>query len=138
MSTAYHDGQGTTDESVGVLVSRASEQVSQLVRQEFQLAQVEMRQKGKRFGIGGGLFTGAGLMAFLALQALVAAAIAAVTVVLPVWAAALVVVGALLLIAGALGIAGRLEMRRAAPAAPRQAIASVKTDVAELKEAAHR
>ncbi|GHJ42538.1 hypothetical protein Sm713_81470 [Streptomyces sp. TS71-3] len=138
VSTVYHDRQGTADESVGVLVSRASEQMSQLVRQELHLAQAEMRQKGKRFGISGGLFSGAGLMAFLAMEALVAAAIAGVTVALPVWAAALVVVGALLLIGGAMGLAGKLEMSRATPAAPRQTIDSVKTDVAELKEAVHR
>nr|WP_255947085.1 phage holin family protein [Streptomyces sp. ODS25] len=138
---AYRDRQvqtRATDESVGVLVSRASEQMAQLVRQELRLAQAEMTQKGKRFGIGGGLFSGAGLMAFLGLQALVAAAIAAVTIALPVWAAALVVFGALMLIAAVLALAGKLELGRATPASPRQTMESVKFDVAELKEAAHR
>jgi hypothetical protein len=138
VSTVYHDRQVSTEESVGVLVSRASEQMAQLVRQELRLAQAEMTQKGKRFGIGGGLFSGAGLMAFLGLEVLVAAAIAAVWLVVPLWAAALVVFGALMLIAAVLALAGKLEFGRAKPAAPRQAMDSVKVDVAELKEAAHR
>jgi hypothetical protein len=145
VSTVYHDRQQVQgdghvhgDEPVGVLVTRASEQMTQLVRQELRLAQAEMKQKGKRFGIGGGLFGGAGMMAFLALEALVAAAIAAVWLVLPLWASALVVCGALLLVAGALALAGKLELGRAKPAAPRQAMDNVRYDVAELKEAAHR
>ena len=138
MSTVYQDRQSTVEEPVGVLVSRASEQITQLVRQELRLAQAEMVQKGKRFGIGGGLFSGAGLMAFLGLEVLVVAAIAAVTLVLPVWAAALVVFGALLLITAALALAGKLELGRAKPVSPRRTIDSVKIDVAELKEAAHR
>jgi hypothetical protein len=138
LSTVYHDRQITSDESVGVLVTRASEQITELVRQEMRLARAEMKQKGKRFGIGGGLFSAAGLMALLGLQALVAAAVAAVAIAVPVWAAALVVFGALLLIAAVLALAGKLEMGRAKPATPRAAIDSVRFDVAELKEAAHR
>jgi hypothetical protein len=138
VSTVYHDRQGSPEESVGELVSRASEQTSQLVRQELRLAQAEMTRKGKRFGIGGGLFGGAGLMAFLGLEALVAAAIAAVSIAVPVWAASLVVFGALLLITAVLALAGKLEFDRAKPATPRQTMDSVRFDVAELKEAAHR
>jgi tetrahydromethanopterin S-methyltransferase subunit C len=138
VSTVFEERRTDAEEPVGVLVTRASEQITQLMRQELQLARAEMMQKGKRFGIGGGLFSGAGLMALLGLQVLVVAAIAAVTLVLPVWAAALVVFGALLLIAAVLALAGKLEIGRAKPATPRRTIDSVKIDVAELKEAAHR
>jgi hypothetical protein len=138
VSTVFQDRRSTVEEPVGVLVSRASEQITQLARQEIRLAQAEMVQKGKRFGIGGGLFSGAGLMCFLGLEVRVVAAIAAVTLVLPLWAASLVVFGALLLIAAVLALAGRLEFGRAAPVTPRRTIDSVKIDVAELKEAAQR
>lgn len=74
-----------SDDSVGALVARASQQMSELVREEMQLARAEMTQKGKRYGVGGGLFGGAGLLGLLAAQALVCAVIAALALVLPVW-----------------------------------------------------
>ncbi|MFI9024650.1 phage holin family protein [Streptomyces sp. NPDC053560] len=127
-----------TEESVGELVSRASHQLSQLVREEMQLAQAEMVRKGKRFGIGGGLFGGAGVVAFLALEALVVTAIAALALVLPVWASALIITGVLLALAGILALVGKKEIGRATPPTPQEAIAGIKADVAEVKEKAHR
>jgi nitrate/nitrite transporter NarK len=97
-----------------------------------------MTEKGKRFGIGGGLFGGAGTVAFVALQALAAAAIAALTLVLPLWASALIITGALLVIAAVLAAAGRKQIAQATPPAPAQAIDGVKADVAEIKEKAKR
>ncbi|MGW7517989.1 phage holin family protein [Streptomyces sp. NPDC054796] len=131
-------GDAHTEESVGVLVSRATEQFSRLVREEMQLAQAEMRQKGKRFGLGGGMFGAAGLVGILALQAMVATAIIALALVLPWWASALIVTGALLLIAGILAALGKRQVSKATPPAPQQAIESVKADMAEIKERAHR
>lgn len=125
-------------EPVGVLVSRATEQISQLVREELLLAQAEMKQKGKRFGIGGGMFGAAGLVALLALQAMVATAVIALALVLPWWASALVVTGALLLLAGVLAVIGRGQVKKGTPPVPRRAVEGVKTDVAEVKERAHR
>ncbi|MEU6117815.1 phage holin family protein [Streptomyces sp. NPDC047117] len=127
-----------TEESVGELVSRASHQLSQLVREEMQLAQAEMVRKGKRFGIGGGLFGGAGVVGFLALEALVVTAIAALALVLPVWASALIITGVLLALAGILALVGKKEIGRATPPTPQEAIAGIKADVAEVKEKAHR
>ncbi|GGO90222.1 phage holin family protein [Wenjunlia tyrosinilytica] len=123
---------------VGELVKRASEQMSELVRQELRLAQAEMAEKGKRFGIGGGLFGGAAVFAFVALQAAAAAAIAALALVLPVWASALIVMGILLVLAAIAAAVGKKKVKQATPPAPRQAIAGVKADVAELKERVHR
>ncbi len=127
-----------TTEPVGELVQRASQQLSQLVRDEMRLAQAEMAQKGKRFGKGGGLFGGAGLVGVLALQALVATAIAALALVLDVWAAALIVTAVLAGVAALLAALGKQQIRRAAPPVPEQTVDSVKADVAEIKERAHR
>ncbi|MDX2854610.1 phage holin family protein [Actinacidiphila glaucinigra] len=134
-ATGQRDGG---DERVGELVSRASEQLSQLVREEMRLARAEMTLKGRRFGLGGGLFGGAGLFAVLALQGLAVAAVAALSLALPVWAAALVVTGLLGSVAAALAAAGRRQFGRAAPPVPRAAVDGVKADIAELKERAHR
>ncbi|MFI2367745.1 phage holin family protein [Streptomyces sp. NPDC018833] len=126
------------DEPIGALVSDASQQISQLVRAEMRLAQAEMTEKGKRLGVGGGLFGGAGLFAVLGLQALSATAIIALALVLPWWAAALIVTGLLFLVAAVLAVAGRKNVKRATPPAPRQTIDSVRADMEEIKERAHR
>ncbi|MFI5801607.1 phage holin family protein [Streptomyces sp. NPDC051561] len=123
---------------MGELVQRASQQLTELVRAELRLAQAEMKEKGKRYGKGGGLFGGAGLVGFLALQALVATAIAALAVALPVWAAALIVTAVLGVIAAVLAKSGKKQVGQAAPPAPQQTIENVKADVAEIKESAHR
>ncbi|WP_046776862.1 phage holin family protein [Streptomyces yangpuensis] len=126
------------DESVSVLVSRASRQISELVREEMQLARAEMTQKGKRFGRGGGLFSGAGLLGFLAAQALTAAGIAALALVLPVWASALIVMAVLAIGAAMLALAGRKQVTKAGAPMPAQTIDSVKADLAAMREKAHR
>ncbi|MFD3441075.1 phage holin family protein [Streptomyces sp. NPDC058685] len=129
---------GESKESVGDLVSQASQQLSQLVREELRLAQAEMTQKGKRFGKGGGMFGGAGIVAFIGLQALAATAIAALVLVLPLWAAALIITGVLFVIAAVLAAMGKKQVGMATPPTPERAIESVKADVAEIKERAHR
>jgi uncharacterized membrane protein YqjE len=127
-----------SEESVGRLVQQASGQISQLMRQELRLAQAEMQQKGKRFGMGGGMFGGAGLMGVIALQALAATAIVAIDLVLPLWLAALIVTAVLGVIAGTLAIVGRSQIRKATPPTPQRAVQSVKADMAEVKERTHR
>ena len=125
-------------EPVGDLVQRASQQLSQLVRDELRLAQAEMAQKGKRFGKGGGLFGGAGLMGVLTLQALVATVIAALSLVMEVWAAALIVTVALGAVTALMAALGKRQIGKASPPTPEQTIDSVKADVAEIKERAQR
>lgn len=136
--TLQHRPVHTADHSVGELVRQASEQLSDLVRQEMRLAQREMAEKGKRAGIGGGMLGGAALMAIIALQAMAATAIAALSLALPVWASGLIVTGALLVIAGMLALVGKKQVGRATPAMPRRTLDSVKTDIEQLKERAHR
>jgi len=127
-----------SEESAGDLVKQASEQISQLMRQELRLAQAEMQQKSKRFGIGGGLFGGAGVIGFVALQAVAATAIVALDLVWPLWLSALVVTAVLLVVAGALAAVGKKQVSRASPPTPEQAIDGVKADAAYVKERAHR
>ncbi|UXY24588.1 phage holin family protein [Streptomyces cynarae] len=120
------------------LVQRASQQLTELVRGELRLAQAEMKEKGKRYGKGGGLFGGAGVVGLLTLQALVATVVAALAVPLPVWAAALIVTAALGVVAAVLAVTGKKQVGRAAPPTPEQTIENVKADLAEIKESAHR
>ncbi|GGS40006.1 phage holin family protein [Streptomyces griseoviridis] len=136
--SARTDGQGPGQEPVGELVQRASQQLTELVRGELRLAQAEMKEKGKRYGKGGGLFGGAGLVGFLMLQALVATAIAALAVPLPVWAAGLIVTAVLGVIAAVMALTGKKQVGKASPPTPQQTIENVKADVAEIKGSAHR
>ncbi|MFE2512260.1 phage holin family protein [Streptomyces naganishii] len=134
-------GQNTDrlgQEPVGELVQRASQQLTELVRGEMRLAQAEMREKGKRYSKGGGLFGGAGVVGFLMAQALVATAIAALAVPLPVWAAALIVTAVLGVIAAVMAMSGKKQVDQAGSPTPEQTVENVKADVAEIKESAHR
>ncbi|MET7938242.1 phage holin family protein [Streptomyces sp. NPDC005322] len=120
------------------LVQRASQQLTELVRGEMRLAQAEMKEKGKRYGKGGGLFGGAGVVGFLMLQALVATAIAVLAVPLPVWAAALIVTALLGVITAVMALSGKKQIKEGAPPTPERTVESVKADVAEIKGSAQR
>ncbi|MFG1699439.1 phage holin family protein [Nonomuraea sp. NPDC049309] len=120
------------------LVTDLSEQVSRLVRDELRLAKMELTAKGKRAGLGAGMFGAAGITAFFGGGALVAAVIMLLALVLPGWAAAAIVAVVLFIVAAVLGLAGKKEVKRAQPPVPRQTIASVKADIDMVKESARR
>jgi hypothetical protein len=124
----------TADHSLGELVAQLSEHTSQLVRDELKLAQLEMSQKGKKAGIGLGLFGGAGLFAVYGVGCLIAAAVAGLAIPLPTWAAALIVGGALFLVAGIAALIGKKEVTNAVPPVPQEAMASIKLDLAAAKK----
>jgi uncharacterized membrane protein YqjE len=124
--------------STGELVKRLSEQVSVLVRDELKLAQLEMTRKGKQAGIGAGMLGGSGLVALYGVACLLAGAILGLSRVLEPWLAALIVGAALLLVSGLAAVAGKARLRKAAPLVPAQAAGSVKADVNEIRERAHR
>jgi hypothetical protein len=124
--------------SAGELVKHLSEQVSRLIRDELKLAEYEMTSKARRMGRGAGVFGGSGLAALYGIGCLLAAAIIGLASVLPAWAAALIVGGALLLIAGLAALVGKSQVSKAVPPVPEQTVQSVKADVEEIKERAHR
>ena len=127
--------EGTTqsrppqDKPIAELLQQLSTQTATLVRQEIRLAQVELQAKGKRAGIGAGMFGGAGLLGVFALAALTTAVIAAIATATDLWVAALIVAVVYAVGAAVLGLAGRNKTREAVPPAPEQAIESTKEDV---------
>lgn len=123
--------------SIGELVSNLSEKLSQLVRDEIRLAKAELADKAKHAGTGAGLFVGAGLFAFFGLAALVTTAILGLANVVDPWLAALIVGVLLLAIAGVLGLVGKRSLEKGMPPAPERAQASIKADVAAVKEGLH-
>jgi uncharacterized membrane protein YqjE len=117
------------DRPVGELLKQLSEQTSTLVRQEMELAKAELTEKGKRAGIGAGMFGGAGLLGLYAMGALTACLILALAEAMDGWLAALIVAAVYGLIAGGLALTGKEQVSRATPPAPEQATESVKEDV---------
>ncbi len=121
------------DRPVGELVQQLSQHTATLVRQELQLAQLEMKEKGKRFGMAGGLFGGAGLVAAYALGALITTLILLLATFLEPWIAALIVTVVLAAVAGVLGLTGKKQVDEAGSPKPEQAIASTQKDIDEVK-----
>lgn len=117
------------DASTGELVARLSHDVSELVREELRLAQAEVTEKGKRLGIGAGLFGAAGLLALYAVGVLIATAVLALALVVDAWLAALIVGVVLLVAAGVASLLGKREVEDAVPPVPREAISGIKQDV---------
>ncbi|WP_156686617.1 phage holin family protein [Mycobacterium sp. Marseille-P9652] len=129
------DSSSSADASIGELMSQLSAQTSRLVRDEMRLAQKEFQDSAKHAGLGAGLFSVAGLLAFFGLGAVIAAAVAALSLALPVWAAAVIVAAVLFVVAGIAALVSRGQVRQVAPA-PRT-VASVKEDIREVKDARH-
>jgi Putative Actinobacterial Holin-X, holin superfamily III len=141
MEQAPNGAQAIADHaqsSTGELVKRLSEQVSVLVRDELKLAQLEMTRKGKQAGMGAGMLGGSGLVALYGVGCLLAGAILGLSRVLEPWLAALIVGAALLLVSGIAALLGKARLKQAAPMVPAQATDSVKADVNEIRERAHR
>ncbi len=122
------------DRSTGELVQELSRQMTTLVRQEIDLAKAEATEKGKRAGIGAGMFGGAGVATLLALGTLTAFLVIVLDSFLPLWAAALVVTLLWAAVAAGLAYMGREKLEEAGPAKPEQTIESVKEDVEWAKE----
>jgi len=123
-----------SDKSIGELFRSMSEDLSALVRDEIRLAQAEVGQKAKKAGIGIGAFGGAGVVALYGLGVLIAAAVLGLSNVVSPWLAALIVGVVLFIVAGVAALVGKKQLSQAAPPVPTETIASVKTDVAEIKE----
>jgi uncharacterized membrane protein YqjE len=131
-ATESHDSQASQP-SLAELVQQLSEQTSRLAHQEVELAKAELTAKGKRAGIGAGMFGGAGVFGLYGIGALIAAAILALATAVAAWLAALIVASVLVAIAGVLALQGRRQVREATPPVPEQASESVKEDVEVIK-----
>jgi MFS family permease len=126
------------DQSMADLVQRLSQQMTTLVREELRLAQAELKEKGKRAGVGVGLFGAAGVVGLYAAGAAVAGIVLVLAQAIATWIAAFITAAGLALIAGVIAMAGKSQVDKATPPKPDAAIESVQADVAEIKERAHR
>jgi uncharacterized membrane protein YqjE len=109
-----------------------ADQTTTLVRKEIALAKVELTEKGKKAGVGAGMFGAAGLFGAGAFAALTACAIWALSKAVAGWLAALIVGVVYAAIAAVLALRGRKQVQQAAPV-PEQAVETTKEDLEWLK-----
>lgn len=117
--------------SLGQLVGRMTETMSTLVRDEIQLAQAQLTEKGKSVGTGAGMLAGAAVFGLFGLGWLLHTAYLALALALAGWAAALIVAVVVLIVAGVLALVGK-NMLQNAPAM--EAKENIQRDIAALKE----
>ena len=130
------DYQGQTEareRPTAELLKEFSDQATTLLRKEIALAKVEVTEKGKRAGVGAGMFGGAGVFGFYAFGALTACVILALATAVASWLAALIVGVVYAAIAGVLALRGKAQVKRAAPPVPEQAVDSTKEDLEWVK-----
>ncbi len=127
-----------TDRPTGELMRELSAQTSTLVRQELELAKLELTEKGKQAGIGAGMFGGAGVVGLYAAGALTACLILALATAVTGWLAALIVAVVYGAVAGGLALMAKAKVKQAVPPVPEQATESVKEDVQWTKTRAQQ
>jgi hypothetical protein len=125
-----------TEPSVPELMRQLSDQTATLVRQELELAKAELAVKGKRVGIGAGMFGAAGVFGLYALGAFTAAVILALSLAMTGWLAALIVTTVYAAVAGALALSGKSNVQRGVPPVPEQTVETVREDVEMAKQRA--
>jgi uncharacterized membrane protein YqjE len=131
---AEDNGQADTrDQPVSELVKQLSDQTTTLVRQEVELAKAELAEKGKKAGMGAGMFGGAGLFGLFTFGALTATFILALASVVAPWLAALIVTVVYGAIAAVLALQGKSKVQEATPPVPERAVDSTKEDLAWVK-----
>ena len=119
---------GPENQSLGELFGRVTSDLSTLVRQEMQLAKVEIKQEVKTAGKAGGLLGGGAFTGYFALLFVSVALALGLAAFLPNWLAFLIV-GALYGIAAAVLLSkGKKELDHVDPV-PTQTIETLKEDV---------
>lgn len=99
-------------QSFGQLISTITKQMSTLVRGEIELAQVQLKAKITKLGIGGALLAGAGFLALYLLGLLLLGSVWAFGLIMPLWAAFFTVSGILLLIILLLALVGLGQIKK--------------------------
>ncbi len=121
------------DRSIGELFSELASDTGQLIRQEIELAKVELTQKANRVGRNVGYLVVGGAIGYAALLALLAAIIVLLADAMALWIAALVVAVVVGIVAAVL-ISKALTALKKTNFAPRQTVATLKEDAQWAKQ----
>jgi hypothetical protein len=120
------------DTSIGELIGNVSNDLTQLFRQEVDLAKAEIKQEAAKAGKAAGMLGGAGFAGYLAIVLLSFALVFGLANVMDAgWAA--LIVGALWAVVGAaLYLTGRKQLKTVDPM-PRRTVGTLKEDARWLK-----
>jgi uncharacterized membrane protein YqjE len=110
---------GADQRSLGQVVSDLSTDLSTLMKQEVQLAKVELKEEVAKTGKGAGMLGGAGFAGWFVLLFLSLALTFLLDNWLPIEAAALITAGVWAVIATVLALVGRKELRESNPQLPK-------------------
>jgi len=124
-----HHEEELRSSSTADLVKQLTQQSSELVRKELELAKTELSEKARRTGKGAGILGGAGIVGLLALGTLTAFLVLLLAEAMDAWLAALIVTVVYGAIAGVLAVTGRDRVKEGMPPAPEQTVETVKEDV---------
>lgn len=127
MTTYTNQRHYQREPTLGDLFSNLSAQASLLVRQEVQLAKVEMSEKASQAGREIALIVAGGVMAYAAFLAMVAGIILGLGLLIPYWAAALIVGFLFAIVGGAVAWTG-VQALKNINLAPTQTIETLKED----------
>jgi len=130
MTAQYTDR--TDDHSIGELVTDISGDLSQLFRQEVELAKAELKEEATKAGKAAGMLGGAGFAGYLAVVLLSFALVFALSNVMDAGWAALIVAGLWLAVGAALYVSGRKLMKTVDPV-PNRTVETLKEDARWLK-----
>lgn len=118
--------------SIGELIGNISDDLSQLFRQEVELAKVELKQEAAKAGKAAGMLGGAGFAGYLAIVLLSFAAVFGLANVMDAGWAALIIAVVWLVIGGALYLTGTKQLKTVDPT-PRRTVDTLKEDAKWLK-----
>ncbi|MEI5672819.1 MULTISPECIES: phage holin family protein [unclassified Nocardioides] len=112
-------GRRVDERSLGEIVGDVATDLSTLIKQEMDLAKVELKEEVGKAGKGAGLLGGAGVAAVMVLLFLSLTVMFAIDEGLPRWAAALIVTAAWGLAAALLAVTGRTALKKSNPQLPK-------------------
>ena len=125
--------QEREDRSIGELFAELSQMTTTLVRQEIQLAKVEMSQKASRVGKNVGFLVIGGVVAYTGLLAVVAAGIMLLGQVIAYWLSAAIIGVVIVAVGAVLVVKGANTLRQEEPT-PRETVETLQEDKEWLKD----
>ncbi len=125
--------ESRSEKPLGELFSDLASDMSNLVRQEVELAKVEVGQKAKHVGRNIGYLVVGGAIAYAALLAVIAAIILLLDRVMPSWGASLLV-GVVVAGIGWLLIGKAVSALQQTDVTPRETVETLKEDAAWMKQ----
>ncbi len=133
-----HNAPPNADHSIADLLRQLSSDTATLVRQELELAKLEIGRKGKSATVSAEMFGATAILGFGAFAALTTCIIAALALVLPLWAAALIVTVVYGVAAAIAAMRGKSALTEMVTPIPQESVTSVKRDIEAVGAAVRR